>query len=65
MDARAIEVLSLIVGLLMYFAGVVVWPVQACVRRRWDARSKTLATVCGLHLLALLTLTDLRQCREL
>ena len=47
----------MVLGLFMYFAGLLIWPVQACVRRRWDFRSKALAVVFGLHLLLLLLLT--------
>ena len=41
----------------MYLAGLLIWPIQACIRRRWDVRSKALAVVFGLHLLFLLALT--------
>ena len=54
---------SLILGLLMYFGGLLIWPVQVCVHRRWDVRSKALATVCGLHLLLLLALTAITNAR--
>ena len=63
MNEHIIEIGSLILGLLMYFAGLAIWPIQACVRRRWDVRSKALATVCGLHLLVLLALNAITDAK--
>lgn len=41
---------------LIYLGGLLVWPAQMAVRRRWDIRSKALGVVCAIHvvLLALL-----------
>jgi len=57
MNDSTAEAISMIFGLLMYFGGLLIWPVQACVRRRWDARNKALAVVFAVHLLLLLMLT--------
>jgi drug/metabolite transporter (DMT)-like permease len=63
MNEHILEAGALILGLLMYFAGLAIWPIQACVRRRWDVRSKALAIVCGLHLGVLLAFTAITDAK--
>ncbi len=59
MSDFAIEMFSLVLGSLMYFGGLLVWPTQACVRHRWDKLSKALAVVCGIHVVLLVVATAL------
>lgn len=44
------ETVSTILWVLTHFGGLLIWPAQACFRRRWDNRSKALAAVCVVHL---------------
>lgn len=56
MSDSANEAIFVAVAAVMYFGGLMVWPVQACVRRKWDRLSKGLALVCGIHLVFLIFL---------
>lgn len=56
MTESATEIASMIIAVVMYFGGLLIWPAQACIRRRWDVLAKALGIVWAVHLLLLIVL---------